>query len=390
MEDTDVNCDEIAPTFEVALSRISFSTLAEPVVLNGIRVLSSSKQMSVNSKIDEIDIRKDIDNDEIKVRKGSDCVLRLCSRMNIRVSIPLAIDSFLGYIQSLFPLVFKKKEEPVSTCKEKLNGLVASSSSLANKLPQAILLEVMTFLYDDLPAIQSMLCSSKDLLMTFSHRDIIINHIRKVIINSTTTPFCTLCSNPMTYPYQLKDCNHVACGRCIWQATNRDSNTVFMGPNCKNAKCKIKIRSRPFRVSTEQNRLANVRAVWLLNPNGNKARFRRNDKRIHKGTSGYFGKNGIQHESEAFDGKGFPGDFDDMETIKFVDIDHKLSNPDEWDVIMCPADHNYSGFPMGTATNLTAIIRGIKKEDVIILERSNRNLGHCDDYEIEEEYLLIR
>ena len=367
MKDNDVNCDEIAPTFEVALSRISFSTLAEPVVFNGIRVLSSSKQMSVNSKQDEIG-----------------------SRMNIRVIIPLAIDSLLGYIQFLFPLVFKKKEEPVSTCKEKLNVLVASSSSLIKKLPQAILLEVMTFLYDDLPSIQSMLCSSKVLLMVFSHRDIIINHIRQVIMNSTTTPFCTLCSNPVTYPHQLKDCNHVACGRCIWQATG-DSNTVFMSSNCKNAKCKIKIRSRPLRVSTEQNRLANVRAFWLLNQNGNKARFRRNDKRIRRGTRCYFGKNGIQHERGAFSGKGFPGDFDGMETIKFADIDHKLSNPDEWDVCRCPADRNYSGFPMGTATNLTAsIIRGIDKEDVIILQRWNRNFGHSDDYEIEEEYLLIR
>ena len=368
MKDNDVNCDEIAPTFEVALSRISFSTLAEPVVFNGIRVLSSSKQMSVNSKQDEIG-----------------------SRMNIRVIIPLAIDSLLGYIQFLFPLVFKKKEEPVSTCKEKLNVLVASSSSLIKKLPQAILLEVMTFLYDDLPSIQSMLCSSKVLLMAFSHRDIIINHIRQVIMNSTTTtPFCTLCSNPVTYPHQLKDCNHVACGRCIWQATG-DSNTVFMSSNCKNAKCKTKIRSRPLRVSTEQNRLANVRAFWLLNQNGNKARFRRNDKRIRRGTRCYFGKNGIQHERRAFGGKGFPGDFDGMETIKVADIDHKLSNPEEWDVCRCPADRNYSGFPMGTATNLTAsIIRGINKEDVIILQRWNRNFGHSDDYEIEEEYLLIR
>ena len=163
-----------------------------------------------------------------------------------------------------------------------------------------------------------------------------------------------------------------------------------------NAKCKIKIRSTPFRVSAEQNRLANVRAFWLLNPNGNRARFRRNDERVHEGTAGYFGKNGIQHESEAFGGKGFPGDFDDMETIKFSDIDHKISKPDEWDVCLCPADCNFSPIPMGTATNLTATMRGIDKEDVIILQRWNRNLGHYDDYEIEEdceieeEFLLIR
>ena len=104
-------------------------------------VLSSSKQTSACSKIDEINIRKDVDDDEIKVRKSSD---HLFSRTNIR--------------------------------KEKLNGLVASSSSLVKKLPQAILLEVMTFLYDDLPSMQSMLCSSKDLLIEFSHRDVMINH----------------------------------------------------------------------------------------------------------------------------------------------------------------------------------------------------------------------
>mmetsp|Transcript_32806 Transcript_32806/g.35370 ORF Transcript_32806/g.35370 Transcript_32806/m.35370 type:complete len:389 (+) Transcript_32806:65-1231(+) len=387
MKDNDLNCDEIAPTFEVALSRVSFSTLANPVVLNGIRVLSSSTQISVYSKKDEIG--KDIiDSDENIFRKSSDDDVVICSRMNIRVIIPLAIDNLLGYIRFLFPFVFKKKE-PVFTGKGKVNILVASSSSLMKKLPQAILLEVMTFLYDDLPSIQSMLCSSKVLLMAFSHRNIIINHIRQVITNSSTTPFCTLCSNPVTYPHQLKDCNHVACGRCIWKATS-DGNAVYMSSNCKNANCKIKIRSRPLRVSAEQNRLANVRAFWLLSENGNTARFLRNDRRIHKGTAGYFGKNGIQHERGVFDGKGFPGDFDDTETIKFADIDHKLSNLDEWDVCMCPADHNYSGFPMGTATNLTSsMLRGLDEEDVIILQRWNRNLDHCDDYEIEEEYCLI-
>jgi len=80
-------------------------------------------------------------------------------------------------------------------------------------------------------------------------------------------------------------------------------------------------------LSVEQNRLANVRAFWLLSRTDNKKSFRRNDKRVHKGTAGYFGKKSIQHEKDdPFNGKRFPGDFDDMEKIKFTDIDHKLSN----------------------------------------------------------------
>jgi hypothetical protein len=43
-----------------------------------------------------------------------------------------------------------------------------------------------------------------------------------------------------------------------------------------------------------------------------------------------------------------------MKKIKFTDIDYKPSNLDEWDVCICPADLNYSGFPLGTKAHLTA------------------------------------
>ena len=132
----------------------------------------------------------------------------------------------------------------MSKIKEKPNDNVtvtslssSSSSSLMEQLPQAILLEVMSFLYDDLSSIQNIIYSSKVLQLTIDHRDIIINHIRKVILNiddnstnttTTTTSstrnniYCTLCSNPVTYSYQVKDCNHIACGRCIWTGTSSD------------------------------------------------------------------------------------------------------------------------------------------------------------------------
>jgi hypothetical protein len=151
----------------------------------------------------------------------------------------------------------------------------------------------------------------------------------------------------------LKDCNYIACGRCIWTGTSSDGNGTYTSTtNCKNIKCNnSKIRSCPQRLSVEQNRLAHVGAFWLLSRTDNKKLFHRNDKRIHKGTAGYFGKKGTQHEKDPFNGKGFPRDSDDMKKIKFTDIDNKLSNLDEWDVCLCPADSNYSGFPLGTATD---------------------------------------
>ena len=112
---------------------------------------------------------------------------------------------------------------------------------------------------------KNIICSSKVLLLTIDHRDIIINHIRKVILNNddnstnttttTTTSstrnniYRTLWSNPVTYSYQLKDCNHIACGRCIWTGTSSAGNdgTYTSTKNCKNYQMQnnSKIRSCP-------------------------------------------------------------------------------------------------------------------------------------------------
>lgn len=173
------------------------------------------------------------------------------------------IDSLISYIRLLnisSSVNEKKRKEALSLSKikEKPSDNVtvtslSSPSSLMEQLPQAILLEVMSFLYDDLSSIQNIICSSKVLSLTIDHRDIIINHIWKVILNNgdnstntttttTTTSstrnniYCTLCSNPVTYSYQVKDCNHIACGRCIWTATSSDGNdgTYTSTKNCKN------------------------------------------------------------------------------------------------------------------------------------------------------------
>ena len=96
-------------------------------------------------------------------------------------------------------------------------------------------------------------------------------------------------------------------------------------------------------------------------------------------------------KKDQFNGKGLPGDFDGMKKIKVTDIDNKPSNLDEWDVCMCPADLNYSGFPLGAATDLTAsMLCGIDQENIIILQRWNRNHDdYCEEYEKEEEYCMI-
>ena len=80
-----------------------------------------------------------------------------------------------------------------------------------------------------------------------------------------------------------------------------------------------------------------------------------------------------------------------MKKIKVTDIDNKPSNLDKRDVCMCPANLNYSGFPLGAATDLTAsMLCGIDQENIIILQRWNRNHDdYCEEYEKEEEYCMI-
>ncbi|MGK3738682.1 MAG: hypothetical protein ACI8RD_010727 [Bacillariaceae sp.] len=53
---------------------------------------------------------------------------------------------------------------------------------------------------------------------------------------------------------------------------------------------------------------------------------------------------------------------------------------------------NYSGFPLGTATVLTAsMLRGIDQENITILQRWNRNHDdYCEEYEIERRVLYDR
>jgi hypothetical protein len=263
-------------TVDVALSRVSFAfVFDDTVIFKGI----SSPKNNDNDIIEE-----QTDNDEILFNTSSDdddIITKSTSIMRSirRFSMSSTIDSLIGYIRllNISSSVNKKKKKEalsLSKIKEKPNDDVtvtssssSSSSSLMEQLPQAILLEVMSFLYDDLSSIQDIICSSKVLLMTIDHRDIIINHIRKVILNSddtstntTTTSntrnniYCTLCSNPVTYPYQLKDCNHIACGRCIWTATSSNGNGTYTSTtNCKNIKCNnSKIRSCPQRSSVEQ------------------------------------------------------------------------------------------------------------------------------------------
>jgi hypothetical protein len=242
-----------------------------------------------------------------------------------------------------------------------LENLAFSDTSLP-KLPQFVLLEIMSFLHDDRASLQALFVSCKTLNLP---RDSIKTYIRKNILDSDNGDIhCCICTVPVAYPYKLVDCQHVACGRCAWTASHHCGSS-----------CKTKIRSRPFRLGPEANKIADTNAFWILSPNANSFRIAKNEARIHGGTAGFFGKKGRQNTLDPFDGKGYHADFDDVLTLHLSDLESIPRGRKLW-ITLCPATCNYSGFPekWGRATKImrylerTSFLQRLDEDDIVLIE----------------------
>jgi len=241
-------------------------------------------------------------------------------------------------------------------------------ASLAG-LSSDLKLIVMSFLYDDFDSLQALLSSCNACKLDPStvkssiRNDLLLRRSRHQENDDTV---CSLCAQPVTYPYELVDCSHIACGRCAW----------FKSPNGRCGVCSTKIRSEPWRLGQEANRLADARAHWILSEQENALRRSKHDKRVHRGTAGFFGKKGLQSKRNPFGGKGFPADFDDMPTLH-IDHLHLLPEDRTLGITVCRASRNYSAFPnvAGTAREIrrslsvtNRVNHAWRPNDVIMIE----------------------
>jgi hypothetical protein len=94
--------------------------------------------------------------------------------------------------------------------------------------------------------------------------------------------------------------------------------------------------------------LANRKAFWLLSKKANFRRIARNEKRVHRGTNGVFGRSGDSNGLEPFRGVGFLSDFDDISVLNLALLTHSQKLPRGvlkklW-ITLCPVNRNYTAF----------------------------------------------
>ena len=112
------------------------------------------------------------------------------------------------------------------------------------------------------------------------------------------------------------------------------------------------------------------------------------NSRVHPGTHGHFGG-----DWNVFAGAGFPGDFDRAPFANYRDLPQILPEDNEYELTICPAAMNFSGFPPDTARvfrrrDATEVVEqlvlneGVCVDDVILVTERR---GWLDEYGNENE-----
>lgn len=220
---------------------------------------------------------------------------------------------------------------PDQTMEDKQDMVAGTPPETISDLPAFALLEIISFLYDDRDALRNIVYN----VVCKQHLEVaeIKKHIRASILERPEQVLCRICIKTPCYPYKLVQCGHEVCGRCAWKHHRKACG------------CGAAILTRPEQVNPS---LADRKAFWLLSKKANFRRIARNEKRVHQGASGVFGKSGNPNGLEPFRGVGFLSDFDNISVLDLALLTHSKRLPrgvlkNLW-ITLCPISRNYTAF----------------------------------------------
>lgn len=202
---------------------------------------------------------------------------------------------------------------------------------------------------------------------------------------------CCICKNQsIFYPYQLADCGHVACGRCIYTTGVATCGEAMKG-HCQ--LCGIPIRSQPKRVDNFQQ--YHAKSQWTLAHDDFSGLLKKNEKRVHHGRAGSFaGLNTGEEGLEPFEGIGYAGTFDRLPLLDIASTTQAITLPrTDLRLTHCPAHHNFSPFPMVTFSHLRTpsklmpffhAVKHLYRDDIYLLEKDDEThfLTHPDRFTV--------
>ena len=120
-------------------------------------------------------------------------------------------------------------------------------------LPDFIQLEILSFIYDEIDLVSTMLST---IPCQFGLSGLRRHLSQSIQNNENNNMMCEICDSVSCYPYRLVNCRHIVCGRCLWM--NRCVNVT----PCP---CGTAIFSRPERLDPH---LADSQAHWILTAEG--------------------------------------------------------------------------------------------------------------------------
>jgi hypothetical protein len=253
---------------------------------------------------------------------------------------------------------------------------------LTDLSPPDLLLEVISFLWNDPPSIAALQSTCRTIRGAIP-RHLIRQHFQSVVLLCEQEPqhktdscccCCCFCNEPLKYPVQLADCPHKACAACFVQ--NYEANNAYHPGGCPCGRCQTSIRNKPHAIgSNYDSRKADIRAFWLLTQEQYQARHERHHALFHAGTRAL-------PRNDPIGGTGFMGNFDGVPTIELttaLNLSRFVSVLPQGDreiwITHCPAHCNYSGFPAGSGPphRICRILGGedffekISEQDVLLI-----------------------